>query len=178
MSGFLAPAVVETPRLRLRAFRPEDHPAYAVMYADPEVMRFIGAGGPLPADACWRSMAAALGHWQLRGYGLYAVARREDDGLIGHVGFIDPPGWPGFELGWLLGREHWGHGFAREAAAAALRIAREVLRRDRVISLVRPDNHRSARLAEALGARDEGTVTFMGGPTRVFVHAAAHGAVA
>ena len=61
---FLAPAQVDTPRLRLRLFRPEDHAAYAAMYADPEVMRFIGAGGALPADACWRSMAAALGHWQ------------------------------------------------------------------------------------------------------------------
>ena len=146
-----ASTTLETPRLRLRQFSEADWPAYAAMCADAETMRYIAAGQPQTPEDAWRSMAVFLGHWQLRGYGMWALERCDTGDLLGRVGFIDPPGWPGFELGWLLAREHWGHGYAREAAAAALQHAFETLRRERVISLIRPQNGRSIALAEALG---------------------------
>jgi RimJ/RimL family protein N-acetyltransferase len=174
MSGsagrFLVPETLETERLVLRRFTADDHTAYAAMYADPEVMRFIGAGGPLPADAAWRAIASVLGHWELRGYGLWAVTLRDGGELVGHAGFLDPMGWPGFELGYLFARAHWGRGLALEATQAALKVAREVLKRERVISLIRPLNAPSIRLAERLGARAESDIDFLGGPARVFVH--------
>ncbi len=158
-----AAPVLQTPRLRLRPFCQPDWPAYARMCADPEVMQFIGGGGqPQTAEEAWRSMAVFLGHWQLRGYGMWALEHRDSGALLGRVGFIDPPGWPGFELGWLLAREHWGFGYAREAAAAALRHAFEVLQRERVISLIRPQNQRSIAVAEALGYSYSRNIELMG----------------
>src|SRR5512140_474832 len=127
----------ETPRLVLRAFRPDDWEPYARICADPEVNRYIGTGVPLSRDDAWRSMASMLGHWALKGYGMWALEVKETGALAGRAGFLDPPGWPGFEVGWVLGREHWGQGYATEAASYALRYAFDSLGRDRVISLIR-----------------------------------------
>jgi RimJ/RimL family protein N-acetyltransferase len=158
-----------TERLRLRAFRAADWDAYAAMCADEEVMRHIGAGGAVSANDAWRQIAGMLGHWALRGCGQWAVERRSDGALLGRVGAIDPPGWPGFEIGWLLAREHWGQGYAREAARAAMRYAEDVLGRSECIHLIRPDNTRSLALATALGATLRETIEFMGGTAQVHV---------
>lgn len=163
-----AAPTLDTPRLRLRQFTAADVPAYAAMCADAEVMRWIANGQPQTPEDAWRSLAVFLGHWQLRGYGMWALEQRSTYALLGRVGFIDPPGWPGFELGWLLAREHWGHGYAREAAAAALQHAFTVLQRERVISLIRPQNRRSIALAEALGYRLAERIELMGGEALVY----------
>ena len=167
----LVPESVVTERLELRQFTLDDHPAFARMSADAEVMRYSGTGEPHTPDLAWRAIAGFLGHWQLLGYGQWAVALRGTGELIGRVGFFEPHGWPGFELGWLLAREHWGRGYAREAASVALRIAREELRKPRVISLIRAQNAPSIKLALALGAQRESTIAFLGGQAEVYVHA-------
>ena len=163
-----AALTLDTPRLLLRQFTQADWPAYAEMCADADVMRYIGPGQPQSDVEAWRSMAAFLGHWALLGYGMWALERRDRGVLLGRVGFIDRPGWPGFELGWLLAREHWGHGYAREAATTALRHAFEVLQRERVISLIRPQNLRSIALAEALGYGLAERIDLMGGEALVY----------
>jgi RimJ/RimL family protein N-acetyltransferase len=160
--------VLETERLRLRAFRGEDLDAYASMCADPEVMQHLGTGVTLGRADAWRSIAGILGHWKLLGYGMFAVERRDNGAFIGRVGFLDPPDWPGFELGWVLGREHWGQGFAQEAARRALAFAFDKLRRDRVISLIRPANARSIRVAEALGERLAREIELLGSKALVY----------
>ena len=166
-----APARLITDRLELRQFRLDDLDAYARMCADPDVMRYIGAGGPHGTDLTWRSIAGMLGHWDLLGYGQWAVVRRDDGVLLGRTGFFDPYGWPGFELGYLFGKEYWGRGYAREASQAALRVAFDDLKKDRVISLIRPDNSPSIKLAQALGARLEKTIEFLGGEAQVYLYA-------
>ena len=75
--------MLTTARLRLRPFRQADLDDYAAICADAEVMRFIGAGGPVGRDAAWRHMALYLGEWALHGYGSWAVERRQDRRLIG-----------------------------------------------------------------------------------------------
>jgi RimJ/RimL family protein N-acetyltransferase len=164
----LAAPLLETSRLRLRQFTADDWPAYAAMSADAAVMRYIGPGQVESAEDAWRTMTAFLGHWALRGYGMWALEHRDSGALIGRVGYIDRPGWPGFELGWLLARGHWGHGYAREAAAVALRHAFEALQRDRIISLIRPGNQRSIAVAEAIGETLHGTIELMGGQVLVY----------
>ncbi len=149
---------LETERLTLRAFRPEDLDAYAKTCADPEVMRYINDGKTLSREETWRDMAAILGHWQLRGYGLWAAEDRATHKLIGRIGHWNPEGWPGFELGWMLGRRFWGHGFATEGGRSALQHAFSALNVSHVISLIHPDNARSIRVAQKLGERLEGTV--------------------
>ena len=93
----MAGVSLETDRLLLRPFRDGDHEPYAAMCADEEVMRYIGAGVTLSSPDAWRSMAGILGHWALRGYGMYAIEVKATGALAGRVGFIDPPGWPGNE---------------------------------------------------------------------------------
>jgi RimJ/RimL family protein N-acetyltransferase len=153
---------LETERLRLRMFRDDDLDAYARIVADPEVMRYLGEGKPLDRVEAWRQMAWMLGHWSLRGYGLWAVEERATAELIGRIGFINPEGWPGFELGWTLGRRHWGKGYATEGARRALAYAFRELGRAHVISLIYPANTASIRVAERLGETLEGRTTLFG----------------
>ena len=162
------PVALETPRLLLRKLRESDWEPYAAMCADPEVMRYLGTGVTLGRDDAWRSISGMLGHWQLRGYGMWALESKETGEFLGRAGFLDPPGWPGFELGWVLAKPHWGRGYAIEAARVALRHAFDVLRKDRVISLIRPANARSIRVAEALGETLAGEVDLLGSKSLVY----------
>jgi RimJ/RimL family protein N-acetyltransferase len=155
---------LETERLVLRMFGPADFEAYAAMCGDTEVMRFIGDGQPLAPPMAWRSLATVIGHWSLRGYGLWAVTERASGALVGRVGFWNPHGWPGFELGWLLARSYWGRGFATEAARAALGWAFTQLGQPEVISLIYPDNAASIRVATRLGERLADRIELMGKP--------------
>ena len=159
---------LETERLVLRMLRGEDFEEYAAMMADAEVMRFLGDGKTLSrADAWWR-LAMVLGHWQLRGYGMWAVEEKETGRLVGRVGFFNPEGWPGFELGWTLGREYWGRGYATEAARRALEFVFTEMGREHVISLIRPDNVASIKMAERLGERLEGRTELFGAEALVY----------
>jgi RimJ/RimL family protein N-acetyltransferase len=149
---------LETERLCLRMFQEADLDAYAAMVGDPEVMRYIGDGQPGTRAEAWRHMATLLGHWALRGYGMWAVTERGKGTVIGRVGFIDFEGGRGFEMGWMLAREVWGKGYATEAARAALEWAFGELGRASVMSMIHPDNTASIRVAERLGQRSEGRI--------------------
>lgn len=159
-----------TARLRLRAFARNDLDAWAALCADEEVMRHVGSGGPVGRDIAWRQMAMALGQWPLRGYGPWAVERRSDRRLIGRVGLLHPEDWPGCELIWTLSRDAWGQGYAQEAARAALSFGQDELGLSGIISLIRPANERSIRVAQRLGAIPDGTVEMLGSEALVYRH--------
>jgi RimJ/RimL family protein N-acetyltransferase len=161
---------IATDRLVLRGFEDDDFEPYAAMMADPQVTRFLGDGRPLARTDAWRQLALILGHWSLRGFGLWAVEERTSGALVGRVGCFEPEGWPGFEVGYVLARPFWGRGYATEAGGAALRYAREILGRDRIISLIHPANDASIRVAERLGAVADGMVDLSGHPTRVYAY--------
>ena len=161
---------LETPRLLLRGFTAGDVEPYIRMMADPDVTRFLGDGLPLDRADAWRQLALLIGHWQLRGFGLWAVEERATSRFVGRIGCWEPEGWPGFEIGYVLAREAWGRGLAREGVAAALRYARERLGRETIVSLIRPANAASIAVAEHLGARRTGSVEFYGAPTDVYTY--------
>lgn len=140
---------LETDRLVLRAFCEDDLDAWAGFSADPEVMRFLG--GPMGRGDAWRAMAATLGHWMLRGYGMWAVERKSDGVTMGRVGLVQPEGWPGLEVGWTLGRPYWGQGYATEAAGAAMRYGFLTQPVGRLISNIDPANEASQAVAQRLG---------------------------
>ena len=158
---------LETERLVLRQFEEADLDAWAEVCADPAVMRFLG-GKTWSRLETWRHIAATLGHWQMRGYGPWAVVRKDTRQLVGRVGFINPEGWPGFELGWTLARSAWGNGYATEAARRALEHAFTEMGRDHVISLIHPDNRASLAVALRLGESFERTVEFLGDEVGVY----------
>ncbi|MGP1395762.1 MAG: GNAT family N-acetyltransferase [Inquilinaceae bacterium] len=179
---FRVAETLDTKRLRLRQFGSGDIDAFAAQKADPEAMRFIGAGTPASRPDAWRSLAMIIGHWTLRGYGLWAVEDRSvpigADGarpMIGHVGLFNPEGWPGLEIGWALDRAAWGRGLATEAALAVRDHAFARLGVDRLISVIQPGNARSIAVAERIGGRLEREATLSG--RTVLIYAVGRGDV-
>ena len=158
---------LQTSRLVLRPFREEDLGDYQAMCSDPEVMRFLGGKTWSRMDT-WRHIATILGHWQLRGFGLWAVEEADSGIFVGRIGFIQPAGWPGFELGWTLARKYWGKGYATEAAQRALEYAFTELDREHVISLIHPKNQASLAVAKRLGEQYEETIEFFGDQISVY----------
>lgn len=142
--------VLETQRLRLRMLLESDFPEYEAIHTDPEVTRFTTRTHMDRIDA-WRHLAMIVGHWQLRGFGMWGVFERDSGRLVGRVGFYQPAGWPDFELGWTMGRASWGKGYAPEAARACIDYAFDVMKRDHLISLIDPENVASIRVAEKVG---------------------------
>ena len=144
--------VLETERLWLRSFVPDDLDAYLIMASDPEVVRYIAQGQPLNRDLAWQSLAYLLGHWQMKGYGLWAVEDKASGELVGRVGLYDPPGWPGMEIGWMVARSRWRQGIAFEAAQRVLDWSSTQPDKQQLISLIHPENKASIKLARKLGA--------------------------
>jgi len=161
--------VIETERLLLRRPTEADVASPPAWLCDPEVMDWLGGLEP-PAEV----VQLWLEQWKRFPTGKFLVQRRSDGVLVGRVGanYYDPETWQRSpagepELGWALGREHWGNGYATEAALAV----RECLRAPRLVSLITPDNLRSQQVAQRLGARPEQTVELPGhGPHVVWVH--------
>ena len=141
--------VLETERLRLRPPTPDDVPAAIEFYMSE---RSKHAGGNVPRFRAWTNATAMLGHWAVRGYGLWAVTSKNDDTILGMVGPYYPDGWPETEVGWVLFDGAEGKGIASEAAQAALDDARTRLGWTNIVSYIAPENTRSIHTAERLGA--------------------------
>ena len=166
--------VIETARLRLTALTERHFDDYAAMLADPASTRWIGDGQPLDRTNAWRSLAMLLGHWQLRGYGMWALELRATGEFIGRAGLLHPEGWPDVEMGWMLKPDHRHHGYATEAGAAILDFAWNQLHLQRVISLVRIGNDASDRVAERLGGEHIEDIDFFGSDNHVFAYYPPH----
>lgn len=161
---------IETARLRLTALTERHFDDYAAMLADPDSTRWVGDGQPLDRTNAWRSLAMLLGHWALRGYGMWALELKETGEFIGRAGLMNPDGWPDLELGWMLKPEHRHQGYATEAGNAALDFAWNQLHSRRVISLVRIGNEASDRVAERLGGEHIENMDFYGSHNHVFAY--------
>jgi RimJ/RimL family protein N-acetyltransferase len=162
-----APAL-RTERLRLVALQNRHFEAFAELHSDPQTMKHIGDGTPLDRVGAWLHLATLLGHWQLRGYGVWAVEQLGSEELIGRAGLLHPDSWPDPELNWMITPSMRGRGYATEAARAALAFAFDVLGFEQVVSLVRPGNAASGRVAARLGGTLAETIDFMGSPMQVF----------
>lgn len=147
--------ILNTERLRLRMLTVDDFDEYAAIHMDPDVTRYTVRSQMGRHDA-WRHMAMIVGHWALRGYGMWGVEELATKKLVGRVGFYDAEGWPGFELGWTIGKAWWGKGYATEAAKRCLQYAWEEMGREHLISLIDPENVASIRVAERIGEKLEG----------------------
>ncbi len=159
--------IIETERLVLRELREEDFPDYEILAADIEVMRYLGGKTQNRVEA-WRHMGYLVGHWVLRGYGYWAAEEKETGKFIGRIGFSNPAGWPGFELGWTIAPGYQGRGFASEGARRLLKYAFEDLDKPHVISLIHPDNTPSRKVAEKLGETLEGETEVLGMPVLIY----------
>ena len=146
--------ILETARLILRGPKDGDFEAFAD-FCNTERSR--GVGGPAARPEAWRGMAMMIGHWQLRGYGMWWLESRRNGAPVGRVGLWHPEGWP--ELGWVIYDRFEGKGYAYEASITSRDYAYQTLGMKTLISLIAPDSARSITLAERLGAKNEATWT-------------------
>ena len=158
-----------TERLRLRGFREEDTDPLFELMQDPDVVRYIGDRRVPTRQEVWRGIAGYIGHWALRGYGLWAVDDRESGELVGRIGILNPPGWPGPEVAYTIGKRWWGRGLATEGARAARDWAFETQGFEELVSLIDPANAASIAVATRLGETLKGDYDLWG--NRVLVYA-------
>jgi RimJ/RimL family protein N-acetyltransferase len=164
---------IYTDRLCLRTPTSLDATALYDLFTDPEVMQGLGMP-PISAPREAHAMTDdGIGSWRTDGLGPFILETAAPEGqVVGQAGLMifDTRNWMRSswadarshaqpELGWALIRRHWGHGYATEAAAAIRDWAYEARSIDRLVSLISPDNVRSQRVAERLGAIPTATVT-------------------
>lgn len=150
-AGFAALVpVLRTDRLRLRAPVLTDYAAYQTVFTS-ERARYLG--GPFSAEQAYADFCEGVAGWMLRGAGIWTVTLHSDDAPLGWIFLWQEMGDPEPELGWVLTEAAEGHGYAAEAARAALPHATALFGKDGFVSYIDAENIRSARLALALGAR-------------------------
>ena len=168
-SRFAIPERLETEHLVLRMFVEDDWRALHEHYSDAECTRFTFRRA-LTEAATWRAMASMAGHWQLRGYGPYAVEEKVTRAVLGTVGLWYPLEWPEPEIKWALARRHWGKGYASEAVRAVQNMAWACVPDVSLISLIDSRNAASIKLALAVGATLERELEFAGSPFHIYRH--------
>ena len=160
--------LLETERLRLRRFRHDDVDAVFAIIGDDVAMQYYPRTFDRRDAKQWvdRNLLRYAEH----GHGLFAVMLKGDDEVIGDCGVIRQTvdGEPQLEVGYHFRRDQWGHGYATEAARACMRLALHAFGADKVISLIRPENIPSRRVAERNGMKLEREVMHHGLPHLVY----------
>lgn len=147
--------IIETERLILRTWQKEDAEAYFQINQDPQVIEFLR--GPMTKEQVDEFISAMIIHNDKHSYTLWAVELKETDELIGFIGlkYID---WeahftPAVEVGWRLGSQYWGKGYATEGASAALNYGFKRCGLKEIVSFTVPSNVRSIRVMEKIGLK-------------------------
>lgn len=144
--------ILETERLILRQVDPDrDFEPWAKAMADENTVRYLGTK-PMNRAESWRSMALAVGHWAIRGYGFFSLEHRETGDWVGRVGPWYPEGWPAPEVGWTISPDHLGRGYATEAARASLQYVFGTLGWSQVIHVIMEGNGASIAVARKIGS--------------------------
>ena len=145
---------IETARLRLRVFNFADLDELALIFSDPEVMKYIGPEGtPMSRDETERTLSVFVNDWEKHGFSRWAVCLKESGRLIGCCGLKLLEGTP--EVIYVLARDYWGRGYGTEAAKASLRYGFEYLGLDQIVAVTRHENVRSQRVMSRIGMRYE-----------------------
>lgn len=161
---------METERLNFRPYTAEDFPFFALLWADPDVVQYIGKGVTRSPEKALKSFQ----DWLLPGYregrGLYLILHKETRQLIGHAGVVQQAvdGKKEFEIGYWIAKEFWGNGYATEAAAFFKQYATKELQLKRLICLIQRQNKKSVNVALKLGMTYEKDTTFNTIPVNVY----------
>ncbi|WP_193171899.1 GNAT family N-acetyltransferase [Nisaea nitritireducens] len=149
--------MIETERLILRRWRAADREAFAALNASAEVCKFLPKR--LTREESDAFADRIDDHFETRGFGLFAVERKDSGAFIGFTGLavprFDAPFMSAVEIGWRLDHAHWGKGFATEAARVALAHAFGPLGLEEVVSFTVPMNTRSRAVMEKIGLQHD-----------------------
>jgi len=161
--------MLQSKRLLLRTMTIDDVEPLMAVFTDPVVMRSFG-GGLFDREQMEQWVQRNLAHQQQHGYGLFTTLLRRDGVIIGDCGLehMDIDGVPEVEVGYDLRSDCWGRGLATEAATAVRDLAFGDLGLERLISLIRPDNAASCRVAEKIGMVHERDILRGNTPYRVY----------
>ena len=161
---------LETERLLLRPLTMDDLDVYADFYADPEVTRYLGSGQTMTRRQTEAQLRDLIQREERNGFGLRSVVRKEDRRLLGRSGLHrwEIEGVEETEVGWVFGKEFWGHGYATEAGLAVRDHALAELGHTRLIALIKRENGRSQKVAAKLGMTYERDVELAHGPAQLY----------
>jgi RimJ/RimL family protein N-acetyltransferase len=154
--------ILETSRLLLREFIPQDADALAAVLGDPVAMQYYPAALDRKGVEEW--IERNRSRYQSDGYGLWAMVLKDSGELIGDCGCIlqEVEGANHVEVGYHVRRDLWGNGYGTEAARACMEYAFTALEVTRVISMIRPENVQSIRVAEKNGLTCEKIIFWRG----------------
>jgi ribosomal-protein-alanine N-acetyltransferase len=158
-----------TARLRLRPFTAQDADALYRILHEEGVLRYFPRPEPPPQEWVEHFVADQLGRWERDGFGLWAAELRATRKLIGWAGLQDLPETDEIEVGYLLGKAHWGQGLATEAALASLEYGFETLKLRQIVAIVHRENLASQRVVEKLGLRRDCEAEYWGMPAFRYV---------
>lgn len=164
---------LETERLILRPHTKDDWTACHQMWSNSVVTKHT-IGRPSTEQETWFRMMRYLGHWQMLGFGYWAVENKKNNQYIGDIGFADfkrdlVPSIDGIpELGWALRPEFHGKGLATEALKAVLDWTDQEYKWKKTVCIINPDNLPSIRVSEKCGYQKVGPAQFNGQPVLLF----------
>jgi RimJ/RimL family protein N-acetyltransferase len=158
---------LKSARLHFRQFRESDFDAQMAVFNDPLT---ISIYGELTAGEIWRRIAMALGHWQLRGYGPFALEHRETGAYVGACSLWFPQGWQDIEIGYHIAPQFRRQGFAAEAVRRIREHGYKDRGFDKLVSYIQPSNLASQAVARSVGAIADGEFDMSGKLHIVFVH--------
>ena len=150
--------MIETTRLLLRLPEAADAQALMEIHQDPEVLEqglVTLTAPPGGLDVALRNIDRMLRHWKDYGYGQWSVVEKDTANVVGCVGFYHRQQQSEIEIGWIIRRSQWGNGFATEATRAVIDWTWRTTDVNHIISLIRPTDARSIRVAEKSGQRFE-----------------------
>jgi RimJ/RimL family protein N-acetyltransferase len=146
-------AAIETERLRLRMLCDDDLDNLATLFADPDVMRYVGDGKPVDRTGAERALASIVAHWQRHRFGRWAVEDKVSREFLGFGGLRSLFGTP--EVVYHFAKRNWGKGFATEMARASLQYGFDVHSFARIVAIAKPLNAASIHVMEKIGMHFE-----------------------
>lgn len=147
------PSVIETERLRLRMLRDSDLDDLAALFADPDVMRYVGNGRPTDRAEAEKALASIVAHWEREGFGRWAIEDKHTNEFVGYGGLRSLFGTP--EVVYHFAKRYWGKGFATEMARASLNFGFKVKGFDRIVAIAKPGNAASIHVMDKIGMHFE-----------------------
>lgn len=143
---------IETVRLKLRHFTPEDFDDLFRLYSDPEVMKYLS---PRTREQTQASLCKHIQHWQEHNFGMWAVIDKQSSKIIGRcgLGFLENTGE--VELGYVFDKSYWNMGLATEASKATLKYGFLEVKLERIVAIAKPENIASVRVIQKVGMKYE-----------------------
>lgn len=160
---------LETERLRLEPWWPDDWREFRPIARDPEVMRYINGGIPWDDEQVKEFIDRQVRHFDQYSFCLWRLSELVEPTVIGFCGLQPLVGTPDIEIGWWLAPRHWGKGLATEAAKCVLADGFERCGLERVVAIARPDNAASRRVMLKLGMQYEGNALYKSIPVVRYV---------